>query len=337
MNQSEASVGLPLGKELSRLLDIEEEPLPGRAVRNISERSQAITSKAYHRRIFISGCLGLVSHVMGALHELLEDPEKRRTLLGEEEVDNHAFLDSTQFAGISGGAAAAGYFIAHSYRLHDMYWWLTQGRVNELFEMRPLGALINDLGSTFYRECQRITKQRSLAFLERDQLVIMTSELCSYARVGLGVIRNARENGLAHQATCHIPGYTAFPGPLPFVDGQLSNGLIREAMWDRLLLPDNLHRQESGSAQFIPTLLFTYGPPRAIENPGRSMFVIDLSKWKLNPQSGQYRDMFSLGDYIPTGGKERAGTLFQDGQFAMRQHWDDIKVVIDAWRDAKIN
>jgi len=327
---SEESVILPIGYELNRLLDIEEPPLTKNALHTISERSQTTTCKLYERRIFISGCLGLVSHAMGALHEILEDLIKRQALFGDDDSET----DSTQFAGISGGAAVAGYFMAHSYRLHNMYWWFTYGRVNELFETRPLGSLINDLGSTFYRECQRITEQRSLPFLERDQLVIMTSELCKCSRVGLGVIRTARENGLAHQATCHIPGYTAFPGPLPFVDGQVSNGLVREAMWDRLLLADRLNKKEPGPTQFIPTLLFTYGPPPSAVMSDRKMFVIDLSKWKFNHLTGRYNKVFALRDYIPTGGKEKANDLFRDGQNAMREHWVDVKILIDAWRNA---
>ena len=109
-----------------------------------------------------SGCGGLISFVMGVMYEIMIKTHRRELLFGK----NNSDLDKTQFAGVSGGAACSGYLMAHAYNIHDIYWWFIHGRVNELYEKRPLGKLINDLGTIFYRECADLNGKR-VSFISR--------------------------------------------------------------------------------------------------------------------------------------------------------------------------
>ena len=282
---------------------------------NISEIESRTNINNYNKfthRIYISGCGGLISFVMGVLYEIAIKTNKRELIFGKDNKD----LDRIQFTGVSGGAAAVGYFMAHMYGIHDIYWWFIHGRVNELYETRPLGKLINDLGTTFYVECERLGK---IELLQRDQLVIIVSDILYMKRIALGIFKDARENGLAHEATCNIPGYTSKTELLPYVDGMVMNSWVRSNKCSRKILSDN--DQKGNNIECVPTLVFS------LTNEHNQKNVIDMSKWKLGNKD------ILIEDFLPEGGKKRGDELFKYGRQSLKENWDNIKETIINWKN----
>ena len=297
---------LPIGDKLRKI-----RPCNKYNISEIESRTDISNYDRFTHRIYISGCGGLISFVMGVLYEIMIKVEKRETIFGKDNKD----LDKIQFIGVSGGAAAAGYLMAHAYGLHDIHWWFTHGRVNELYETRPLGKLINDLGTTFYVECERLGK---VELLQRDQLVIIVSDMLYMKRIALGIFKDARENGLAHEATCNIPGYTAKTELLPYVDGMVMNSWVRSNKCSRKILSDN--DQKGNKVEHIPTLIFTLIKEHNQQN------VIDMSKWKLGNK------YISMEDFLPEGGKIRGDELFKYGRQSLKDNWDAVKEIIIKWK-----
>ena len=298
---------LPIGDKLRNI-----KPYNKYNISEIESRTDINNYNKFTHRIYISGCGGLISFVMGVLYEIAIKTNKRELIFGKDNKD----LDRIQFTGVSGGAAAAGYFMAHMYGIHDIYWWFIHGRVNELYETRPLGKLINDLGTTFYVECERLGK---VELLQRDQLVIIVSDMLHMKRVSLGIFKDARENGLAHESTCNIPGYTSSTELLPYVDGMVMNSWVRSNKCNRKILSDT--QQKSNKIEYLPTLIFSF------INENNKQNVINMSKWKLGNKD------ISIDDYLPQGGKKRGEELFKYGRQSLKDNWTEVNEQIIKWKN----